>query len=187
MLPVQPKSTAVITRSSLYGDATTRFVAFLIDSTLLVFFFSISFYSADDHPELMFTWNKHLVQSNLSPAIAASILKSVFLNPYFLVMHWLYYTLLEASPRQATIGKFVLGLQVSDLRGKKMNLLKSNYRYIVKLLLSAPLFLGFLLVINKRRKQTLYDFIARTVVTTSQTSGKSTNTTLNHLKFISYN
>ncbi|MFT2009534.1 RDD family protein [Pontibacter sp. 13R65] len=187
MLQARLASTTIIQKSSLYGDQSARFVAFLIDSTLLVFFYSLIYYSAAKAPELMLSWNKSVFQSGFSLETMLVELKILFFNPYFLVAHWLYYTLLEASPRQASIGKFVLGLQVTDLRGKRINLLKSNYRYIAKILSSIPLLAGFFYIINDRRKQTFYDYITRTVVVSDPKNRKNTNALSNRLNIFAYN
>ncbi|TXK48646.1 RDD family protein [Pontibacter qinzhouensis] len=174
MLRVQLTPTPVIQRSSLYGDQTIRFVAFLIDSILLVFFYSLIFYSITNQQHALPSWSLGNLQSNFQVGMVAEVVEKLFITPYFLLAHWLYYTLLEASPRQATIGKFVLGLQVTDLHGKPLNLAKSNIRYIVKVVLAAPVLIGFLLIINERRKQVLHDYIAKTVVVSIQKYSKNT-------------
>lgn len=157
---------SLLKRSSLYGSLTTRFVAFLVDTTLLVFFYTIIFYSAGSNAEHMNSWDKTLQHNGVSMAELLAIGKLLFLNPYFAIVHWLYYTLLEASPKQATIGKFTLGLKVTDFRGKRISIWQSNLRYFSKLLSLVPVGLGFLLILTTRRCQMFHDYIARTVVVT---------------------
>ena len=153
-----------IKRSSLYGSLTTRFVAFLVDTTMLVFFYTIIFYSAGSNAEHISSWDKTFQHNGFSIPELLLIGKILFFNPYFAAVHWLYYTLLEASPKQATIGKFTLGLKVTDLRGKRITMWQSNLRYFSKLLSILPVCLGFFLILTTRRHQTLHDYVARTVV-----------------------
>ena len=50
----------------------------------------------------------------------------------------LYYCLFESSRLQGTIGKAILGLQVSDVSGVRLSFLKSLYRSIARTLSLAP-------------------------------------------------
>jgi len=153
-----------VKRSSLYGSLTTRFVAFLVDTTLLVFFYTIIFYSAGSNSEHFSSWDKTMHSHGINFSELLLIAKTLFFNPYFPVVHWLYYTLLESSPKQATIGKFTLGLRVTDLRGKRINLWQANLRHLSKILSLLPVGLGFLLILTTRRSQMFHDYFARTVV-----------------------
>jgi uncharacterized RDD family membrane protein YckC len=153
-----------VKRSSLYGGLTNRFVAFLVDTTLLVFFYTIIYYSSGTNADHINSWDKGLDHNGLNMADLFLIGKILFFNPYFAAVHWLYYTLLESSPKQATIGKFTLGLRVSDLRGKRITLLQANLRYFSKILSLVPVGLGFLLILTTRRSQMLHDYAAHTVV-----------------------
>lgn len=156
--------TPTIKRSSLYGSLTNRFVALLVDTIILVFFYTLIFYTASGNADHISTWDKSLQNNGFDVNELLAIAKVLFLNPYFAAIHWLYYTLLESSPKQATIGKFTLGLRVTDLRGKKINLWQSNLRYFSKLLSLLPVGLGFLLILTTRRSQMFHDYFARTVV-----------------------
>lgn len=158
----------VIKRAPLYGSLTNRFVAFLVDTTILVFWYSIILYSTADNPLQFNTWKEIIYFGGISLPEFQAVMKVFLFSMYFPVLHWLYYTLLEASPKQATIGKFTLGLKVTDLRGKRISFLQANLRYFSKILSALPLFTGFLLILSTRRKQTLHDYIARTVVVTEQ-------------------
>ena len=153
-----------VKRSSLYGSLTNRFVAFLVDTTLLVFFYTIIYYSSGTNSEHINSWDKTLQHNGLSLSDLLLIGKVLFFNPYFAAVHWLYYTLLEASPKQATIGKFTLGLRVTDVRGKRISLFQANLRYFSKVLSLVPVGLGFLLILTTRRSQMFHDYFARTVV-----------------------
>jgi uncharacterized RDD family membrane protein YckC len=77
-----------------------------------------------------------------------------------LMAGWLYWALMESSPWQATIGKKVLGLQVTDLKGRRINLARASGRYFAKQLL----FFGFVMAGFTEKKQALHDMIAGCLV-----------------------
>ncbi|WP_439881895.1 RDD family protein [Pontibacter sp. MBLB2868] len=155
-----------IQRSSLYGSLATRFVSFLVDTSLIVFWYTIILYSTAKEPQQLYTWKELFHDHSISMLEIWVIIKMLFFNIYLPVLHWLYNTLLESSPKQATIGKFTLGLRVTDLRGRRISFLQANIRYFSKILSAIPLCLGFLLILSTRRRQMLHDYIARTVVVT---------------------
>ena len=158
--------TPTIKSSALYGGLTARFISFLVDTTLLVFSYSFVLYGISDAPQQLYTWeNVFRDGDTLNQLIAVS--KMVFYNPYFPVLHWLYFTVLQSSQKQATIGKFTLGLRVTDLRGKRISFARANLRYFAKIFSVLPFCLGFLLVLSTRRKQTLHDYLCGTVVVTN--------------------
>lgn len=76
----------------------------------------------------------------------------------------LYWPLMQASGRQATYGKAMLGLKVADGGGERVSLLRSFGREIAKLLSLVPLLIGFLIAAFTARKQALHDFVASTLV-----------------------
>ena len=158
-------ATPTVKKAALYGNMTARLIAFLVDTTLLVFSYSFILYGISDAPSQVYTW-QDVLQNGVSYDELFVLSKILFLNPYFLIIHWLYFTLLHSSPKQATIGKFTLGLRVTDLRGKRINFAQANLRYFSKFLSLIPLCLGFLLLLSTRRKQTLHDYLSRTVVVT---------------------
>ncbi|MEJ8803500.1 RDD family protein [Pontibacter sp. H249] len=155
-----------VKRTSLYGSLSNRFVSFLVDTSLLVFWYTIILYSTSGETQQLYTWKELLNDGSLSIAELKVISEMLFLNIYLPVLHWLYYTLLESSPKQATIGKFTLGLKVTDLRGKRISFAQANLRYFSKIVSALPLLLGFLLILTTRRSQMLHDYLARTVVVT---------------------
>ena len=84
-----------------------------------------------------------------------------------LVISWLYYTLLESSNWQATIGKKTIGLKVTDLQGEQIGFGRANARYWSKILSGLILMIGFLMVAFTEKKQGLHDRIAKTLVVQS--------------------
>ena len=81
-----------------------------------------------------------------------------------LVLSWLYFAGYECSTSQATIGKMMLGIAVTDLKGDKLSFGRATVRTFARLLSVAPLGAGFVIVAFSRRKRALHDRIAGTLV-----------------------
>jgi len=87
--------------------------------------------------------------------------------PYYAlngVIAWTYFASFESSTLQATIGKHLLGLQVTDEQGEPISFLRATGRYVGKLLSALPLGLGFLMVFSSERNQALHDHLASCLV-----------------------
>lgn len=80
------------------------------------------------------------------------------------MIEWLYWTVFESSSWQATPGKRMLGLRVTDMDGNRIGFGRANARYWSKILSFLILLIGFLMVAFTRRKQGLHDLIASTLV-----------------------
>ncbi len=79
-------------------------------------------------------------------------------------IQWLYFTVSESSMWQATLGKKMLGLKVTDMNGNKIGFGKANGRYWSKIISAIILLLGFIMVAFTAKKQGLHDIIAGTLV-----------------------
>jgi len=77
---------------------------------------------------------------------------------------WLYSSILQSSSRQATVGQRALGLIITDLDGNRISFARASGRYLATFLTSLTFGIGYLMVIWTKRKQTLQDMIAHTVV-----------------------
>lgn len=81
----------------------------------------------------------------------------MLLNLVGIVIGWVYYAGLESSSQRATLGKRLLGLQVTDLQGQQVDFLHATGRHFGKILSALPLLLGFILMISDEKKQTWHD------------------------------
>jgi len=78
---------------------------------------------------------------------------------------WLYYACFESSSWQATPGKKVLNLYVTDLTGAQVSFGRASGRYFAKFITQLiPLAIGYILAGITERKQALHDMIASTLV-----------------------
>ena len=83
------------------------------------------------------------------------------------LINWLWFTLAESSNWQASIGKKMVGLKVTDENGDRISFGKANARYWSKILSALIFFVGFLMVAFTGKKQGLHDKIAGTIVVKS--------------------
>lgn len=88
---------------------------------------------------------------------------SAILNLAIFIISWFYFAGLESSDAQATWGKRVVGIFVTDLQGQTLSFGRASARYFGKIL-SSILMIGYLLAIFTNKKQALHDLIAGTVV-----------------------
>ena len=75
-----------------------------------------------------------------------------------------YWAVLESSSRQATVGKMVVGLKVTDLQGNRISFARALGRTLAKLLSGLLLLIGYFMVAFTARKQGLHDKLAGTLV-----------------------
>lgn len=75
-----------------------------------------------------------------------------------------YFVLMESSHWQATIGKRVCRLRVTDTDGRRISIPRALGRYLGKFVSGFILGIGFLMVGWTRRKQGLHDLMADTLV-----------------------
>lgn len=80
------------------------------------------------------------------------------------VGQWLYFAYSESSSWQATVGKKVLGLKVTDLDGNRISFGKATGRFFGKILSSMILNIGFIMAGFTDKKQALHDLLASTLV-----------------------
>jgi len=78
--------------------------------------------------------------------------------------YWLYYTLLESSSKQATLGKMAIGIIVTDLNENRISFGKANGRYWGKIVSVIILYIGFFMTGFTQKKQALHDIMAGTLV-----------------------
>ncbi|MFI5114336.1 MAG: RDD family protein [Terriglobales bacterium] len=77
---------------------------------------------------------------------------------------WLYEAFMLSSPYQATLGKMILGMKVTDLYGNRISFGRATGRHFAKWLSGMILCIGFIMVGFTERKQGLHDMLAGTLV-----------------------
>ena len=81
-----------------------------------------------------------------------------------IIAAWLYYALSESSPKQATIGKKLLGIQVTDMDGGRIDFQTASIRFFGKIISAALAGAGFIMAPFTPQYQALHDVIAKTLV-----------------------
>lgn len=84
-----------------------------------------------------------------------------FLYVVFSLLYWPY---MESSPRQATFGKMLLGIQVTDMDGARVSFVRALLRNLAKIISGLIFYIGFLMAAFTRRKQGLHDIMTKCLV-----------------------
>jgi uncharacterized RDD family membrane protein YckC len=146
---------SVALRGIQYADLWRRVIAHLIDGLvcLAAMMASIMLPLAFIVPSLS---DPNRGQPN--DLILIPILLAFYLSP------WLYYSLMESSKYQATLGKIAVGIIVTNMDGARITFLNATGRFFGKILSSMPLGFGYLMAIYDPKFQALHDQLARTIV-----------------------
>lgn len=76
----------------------------------------------------------------------------------------LYFSLMESSRHQATLGKMALGIKVVDAHGRRLSFVHALGRWFAAALSYLTLYIGFLMAAFTDRKRALHDMAAGTLV-----------------------
>lgn len=101
---------------------------------------------------------------SILPGGVGQTLQSVMAPVLSLALGWMYFALFESSGWHATPGKRLMNLTVTDINGVHLRLGRASLRYAGRLLSTAILGLGFLLVLRRPHGHALHDHIASTIV-----------------------
>jgi uncharacterized RDD family membrane protein YckC len=101
--------------------------------------------------------------SNDSVKLVIALFALVYML-FCLIVQWLYFALQEASVHQATLGKRLLGLRVTDAQGNRIGFGRATGRYFGKILSGLIFYIGFMMAGWTPRKQALHDMLADTLV-----------------------
>jgi uncharacterized RDD family membrane protein YckC len=145
-----------------YAGFWLRFVAFLIDAIVLWFvglFITLPFMASMGIGALM-RGRPPLTPGDLGPFFA-SVWRMILIR---FAVNWLYFALLESSSWQATLGKKALGLEVTDLEGRRISFGKASGRFFGKIISALILWIGFIMAGFTEKKQALHDILAGCLV-----------------------
>ncbi len=81
-----------------------------------------------------------------------------------IVIPWLYYAGFESSRSQATPGKLLMRIVVTDLEGNKPTFARVTLRHFAKIISALIIFIGFLMIGLTKKRQGLHDKIAGCLV-----------------------
>jgi uncharacterized RDD family membrane protein YckC len=159
-----------ITRGSLaYGGFWLRFVAYLLDNLITslaivpLFVLFVVFTGAAAHLHIS---SDDLQRGQMDPAMIAAIISAALTFVILsLVITWLYHAYFDSSSWQATPGKRVMNLYVTNVSGQPITFLHATGRHFAKIISGfIPLGIGYIMAGFTERKQALHDMIASTLV-----------------------
>ena len=128
-----------------------RLGAYILDSILVSFVFWIVY--------LIFFWTDFQGSSgNISAWYLVLFSISSIIPP------WLYYALMEASSKQATVGKMALGIKVTDEAGNRISFGRATGRHFAKIITGFFLCIIYIIIAFTKKKQGLHDMLAGTLV-----------------------
>jgi uncharacterized RDD family membrane protein YckC len=133
-----------------------RAVAYLIDTVLISLVFGLI---ASLYPS---TFIKYPDAATTSLASLPQLTPIAFVIT--ITATWFYYTVFEASIWQATPGKRVMKLYVSDLSGRRLTFARAAARNLAKMISSLTFLVGYLVAGFTEKKQALHDILASCLV-----------------------
>jgi uncharacterized RDD family membrane protein YckC len=149
-----------------YAGFWLRFLAFLIDNVVmgiafvlilipLIFLTGLGGFIGTIHPD-----------EDFNDVGIFMLIGLIFLAATVsLVFTWLYHALMESSEWQATVGKKVLGLVVTDLAGQRVSFWRATARHFAKIITNmVPAFIGYIMAGFTEKKQALHDMLAGCLV-----------------------
>ncbi len=159
---------------TVYPDFLMRFFAFLIDSLLVAILVLVTYAVMALIVSMFALGGMHAV-GGMRPGRSLGMgmgVAALGTGAFLFVLNFLmvlavyagYFVMQETGPRQATLGKSLLGMKVSTLDGRPINALQSLARLFVKDTFSAVLMIGYFMAAFTEKRQALHDYIAGTLV-----------------------
>jgi uncharacterized RDD family membrane protein YckC len=158
-----------------YGGFWIRFVAYFVDYLIIgipmaviigiaIFAFG-AFGGLSAIKNLSDNTDPNQVQQQIMSLIGPLLGAYALLFVFGIVIGWLYFALMESSARQATFGKAMLSLKVTDANGNRLSFGHASGRFFSKIVTGlVPFGIGYIMAGFTAKKQALHDFIASTLV-----------------------
>jgi uncharacterized RDD family membrane protein YckC len=97
-------------------------------------------------------------------ALAAAIAAGLTAMMVKVIVSWLYYAIMESTINQASLGKMVLGLKVTDMNGGRISFARATGRVLASFLSTLILCVGYIMIAFTEKKQGLHDMLTNTLV-----------------------
>lgn len=154
----------------IYAGLGRRFIAFIVDMILVLliglttvagfglfrgvqnaYFYGVQHIPADQ-----------LTTEGTMGALIASIIAAYGI--LLIIVPWLYFAGFESARSQATPGKVLMRLVVTDMQGQKPTFARTTLRFFGKFISTLVIFLGYLMIGLTKKHQGLHDKIAGCLV-----------------------
>jgi uncharacterized RDD family membrane protein YckC len=160
-----PRRFALPQTHPTYAGFWLRAVASLIDRIILSFIFGLI---ASFRPAMFLILPDPNAQLHPPSTFQEFLLSFPHPTPTgflaFLLLMWIYYASFEASPWQATPGKRVLRLYVTDLTGRPITFSRATIHNIGRMISEMTFWVGYIPAGFSEKKQALHDMIAGCLV-----------------------
>jgi uncharacterized RDD family membrane protein YckC len=153
-----------------YAGFWIRFAASLLDGIILsipltVIFFVVFFLMFASSGILDVLKDPSAMDGNISDQQMITIFVTyIIVLLVSLIVPIFYFAGMHASNWQATIGKKLLKLKVTDLQGNRISFWRGLGRYLAMVFISSIFYIGYIITAFTEKKQSLHDLIAGTVV-----------------------
>jgi uncharacterized RDD family membrane protein YckC len=154
----------------IYAGLGRRFVAFIVDLILVLLIGSVvvTFFSLVNGIKYLYYLTvsgahySTLTEAGTLDAAVGPILAAY--GMLLVVVPWLYFAGFESSRSQATPGKVLMSLVVTDMQGSKPTFARTTLRFFGKFISALIIFIGFIMIGFTKKRQGLHDRIAGCLV-----------------------
>jgi uncharacterized RDD family membrane protein YckC len=159
-----------VEKNKLYAGFWIRFAASILDGIIIsipltVIFLGVFFLVLSKSGSLDVLSDPNAMEGSLSSQQLATIFVTYgILILISIIVPIFYYAGMHASKWQATIGKKLLKLKVTDLQGNRISFWRGLGRYLAMVFISSIFYIGYIIAAFTEKKQSLHDLIAGTVV-----------------------
>jgi len=163
------------TTENNYAGFWARTAAYFIDGAIIAFLVlhcewltreQLSDYF-ELHPEIVKIFKNFIPQGTEDFESKYTVLSGFmyyYLTFISFIMGWMYFAGMESSPLRGTIGKWALGIYVTDTDGNRISFAQGTGRYFAKIISGIILCVGYMMAGFTERKQALHDMMASCLV-----------------------
>lgn len=88
----------------------------------------------------------------------------LFVASVFFLVYWLYFSCMESSTWQATLGMKLFKIKVTTLDGQRLTFSKATIRSLGRILSISLAGIGILMIVFTKNKQSFHDYITGSIV-----------------------
>lgn len=154
----------------VYAGLGRRFIACIVDIILVVLLglVTVAGFGLFRGLQNLYFWAvQHVPADQLTVEGTTGALAGSILAAYgilLVIVPWLYFAGFESSRSQATPGKVLMGLLVTDMEGQKPTFARTTLRFFAKFISLLIIFIGFIMIGFTQKRQGLHDKIAGCLV-----------------------
>lgn len=147
-----PRDPFEASKAPAYAGFWRRLAAYLVDSFIVAI------------PTILLIESMGLTAPDPAGMFDAPLEEMAVLLAVVYLAQWPYFAGFEASSWQATPGKRLVRVKVTDVDGHRLGFGHATGRYFAKLISEALLAIGYLMIGFTAKKQGLHDLLARSLV-----------------------